>query len=92
MALKEEESSITVRGTKTVIGPTETGNIISPNEWVCDPLKSTSTFSGLRRLSGLYLSCSKVGKYSMSVALPRSIKMRFIKCFLTSKVRTRASL
>ena len=53
MVLKDEGSLITVSGTKAVIGPTETDNIISPNELVCDPLKPTNTLPGLRRLLGL---------------------------------------
>ena len=53
MVLKDEGSSITLSGTKAVIGPTEIDNTISPNELVCDPLKPTNTLLGLRRLSGL---------------------------------------
>ena len=53
MALEDEGSSITVSETRVVTGPTETSNTISPNESVCDPLKSANTLQGLRRLSGL---------------------------------------
>ena len=38
MALKEEGSSIKMRGTKEVTGLVETGNIISPNDSIYDPL------------------------------------------------------
>ena len=53
MALKDEDSSITVSGTKAVIDPAETSKTISRNELVCDLLKSTNTLPRLRRLSGL---------------------------------------
>ena len=53
MVLKDEGSSITLSGTKAVIGPTETDNTISLNELVYDPLKPINTLLGLRRLSGL---------------------------------------
>ena len=53
MALKDDDSSITVSGTKAVTSPTETGRTIPPSELVCDPLKQTNTLPGLRRLSGL---------------------------------------
>ena len=42
MALKDEGSSITISGTRAVTGPSVTGSIISPNELVCVPLKSTN--------------------------------------------------
>ena len=34
-------------GTKAVTSPVEVGKIISPNVWVYDPLKLTSTLLGL---------------------------------------------
>ena len=45
--LKDEGLSITVSGTKAMIGPAEIGSTISPNILVCDPLKPTNTFPGL---------------------------------------------
>ena len=61
MALKDDCSSITVSGTKTVTGAAETGMTIPPSELVYDPLKPTSTLLGFRRLSGLYPRRSKAG-------------------------------
>ena len=62
MALRDEDSSITVSGTKAVTGPTKIGKTISPNELVCDLLKPTNTLPGLQRLSSLYPRRSKAGK------------------------------
>ena len=53
MALKDKGSSITVKGTRAMIGPVETNNTISPSELVYDPLNPTNIPSGLRKLLGL---------------------------------------
>ena len=53
MVLKFNGSSITVCGTKVVIGLVEIGNTISPSEWVSVLLYLTRTLLELHRLSGL---------------------------------------
>ena len=63
MVLKDEGSSITVSGTKEVTGPTETGSTISPNELVCDLLKSTNTFLDCEEYSNCNLGgARRVGR------------------------------
>ena len=52
-ALKNDGLSITVSGTRVVIGPVKTNKIISPSELVYNMLKPISTLLGLRMLLGL---------------------------------------
>ena len=58
MALKDEGSSITIKGTRAVTGPTITSNTTSPSKVVCVSLKPTKVLLKLRRLSGWYPSRS----------------------------------
>ena len=62
IALKDEVSSISVSGTKAVIGPTETDSAISPKELFYDLLKPTNTLPGLQS----YLVCSLGGARRVS--------------------------
>ena len=53
MALKFDDSSITVSGTKVITGPSEISNTISLSEWVNMLLNRTKTLPRLCRLPGL---------------------------------------
>ena len=92
MALKFDGSSITISGTRAVTGPVEIGGIISLSDWVYVPLNLTKILPRLRRMSGLYPSRIRAGKYRRFAALPESTHIRFIKCRPISRVRIRASL
>ena len=56
MALKDEGSSIIIKGMRAVTNPIATGNTTSLSEVVCVPLKPTRILPGLWGLSSWYPS------------------------------------
>ena len=58
MTLKDEGSSITVKGTRVMTNPIVTGNTTFPSEAVYVSLKPTKILLGLQRLLSWYPSWS----------------------------------